>query len=242
MLPLDRRKALEKLTELSMSMYPAASWYPGPTLKRGYYSAAGELQTSSPKNGIICHSMVGSVDNALARLELSPWVPRGDASWQFSVTKTGKVLQHYDSLDVCWHAGSRVRNFLTIGIEHEGGPEGNESEPLTPAQLAASVDLVSWLCDQHGIPQVRDTNTLAGLLEHNQVYATACPSGRIPWEEYTTMDFTDKNKQEIAEIVKWEIAAERNERTQDMVAAAKLALEQFRQELTASGQLPPPHP
>lgn len=53
------------------------------------------------------------------------------------------------------------------------------------------------------------------------------------------MPLNDDDKQAIANIVKLEIAAERDERTQDSVNAAKLALELFRQELEAAGQLPP---
>jgi N-acetyl-anhydromuramyl-L-alanine amidase AmpD len=124
--------------------------------------------------------MAGSVAGAIAVLD----DPARRASWHFSVLRDGRVLQHFDSLAVAWHCGSRAWNARTIGIEHEGGYHP-EDEPLTPPQLASSVALVRWLAAQHGFALRRRD----GLWEHREVAPasdpTACPGGRIPWQQYT---------------------------------------------------------
>jgi N-acetyl-anhydromuramyl-L-alanine amidase AmpD len=158
-----------------MPVYPPAIRRPGPAAKSGYPGA-----TRNDAAGVVCHSMAGSADGAMAVL--------GDsarrASWHFSVLRDGRVLQHFDSRAVAWHCGSRAWNARTIGIEHEGGFEPAD-EPLTPPQLASSVALVRWLAAQHGFALRRGD----GLWEHREVTPasdpTACPSGRIPWQHYT---------------------------------------------------------
>jgi N-acetyl-anhydromuramyl-L-alanine amidase AmpD len=130
--------------------------------------------------GVVLHSMVGPYSAALGELKN----PARRASWHFSVLKNGIVWQHADTAIQCWHAGSAFNNF-TIGIEHEGGLNPT-NEPLTSAQLAASVDLVRWLSRNHGFPLIRRV----GLWEHREVSGepTACPSSRIPWEHYIEED------------------------------------------------------
>jgi N-acetyl-anhydromuramyl-L-alanine amidase AmpD len=127
--------------------------------------------------------MVGSYAGAMNRLD-----SQDRASWHFSVTKAGTVYQHYRVDEITWHAGSPRWNQALIGIEHEGGAPGNESEPLTPAQRDASVALVRWLSAQHGFPLTRRVS----LWEHNEVAPpadpTSCPSHRIPWENYEEDD------------------------------------------------------
>jgi hypothetical protein len=155
-----------------MNRYPLAGLRRGPLEKQGYPGLA-----VNACRGVILHSMVGSLAGALARLD-SP----DRASWHYSVTKTGRVLCHYDDEAVTWHAGVKQINGIFLGIEHEGGAPGNESEPLTPIQLAASVSLVRWLAGVHHFPLDRRPGW--GLHEHNEYDATACPSGRIPFDAY----------------------------------------------------------
>jgi N-acetyl-anhydromuramyl-L-alanine amidase AmpD len=107
---------------------------------------------------------------------MSQLVGMTQVSWHFTVLKDGAVWQHYGLDSSCWHAGNRANNARLIGIEHEG----KAGEPLTEAQTQASVSLVRWIAATQGWPLERHTR----LLEHNEVYATACPSGRIPWERY----------------------------------------------------------
>lgn len=205
--------------------YPGVIFRPGPKWKQN-----GGANTV---RGVVCHSMVGPFEYAMARLDSSD-----EASWQYSVLQNGQVYAHYSDETQAWHAGSRFNNF-TVGVEHEGGADPY-TEPLTPAQLKASVDLVHWLALAHNFPLERGE----GLWEHNEVSdrPTACPSHRIPWEEYTTMPLTKEDKADIGQIVKLEIALAREEHNRDCLATSKLALEQFRQELEAAGQLPPRPP
>jgi len=194
--------------------YPNATWRAGPSEKRGYPGV-----TTNAARGVVCHSMVGYLAGAMARLDSAD-----RASWHFSVLQNGTVLQHYNTADVTWHCGSREWNQKLIGIEHEGGYDPVD-EPLTVPQRDASVTLVRWLAREHGFPLERQVS----LWEHHEIAPpsdpTACPSGRIPWEFYTTeetdMPLTDQDKRDIGEIV-------------------KLQLELFKQELEASGQIRPP--
>jgi len=100
----------------------------------------------------------------------------------------------------------RMKDYVlsnTAGIEHEGGgprwegDTGNFGEPLTPTQLTASLALVRWLGRECGFPLVRVTT----LFEHNELSATLCPSGRIPWQLYTEEDpMTEEERQRLANV------------------------------------------
>lgn len=104
------------------------------------------------------------------------------ASWHFSVMQDGRVFQHYDITEGCWHAGARAANLRLIGIEHEG----RSGEPFTEAQIQASTALVAWIARERGWKPVRD----ATLVEHWKVpgAVTTCPNGRIPWSRYEEDD------------------------------------------------------
>ena len=170
---------------MAESWYPTAVRRPGPPQK--VWDAANAQQ------GVVCHSMVGSTQAAFGELDN----PEREASWHFSVSKSGAVHQHYPLEKSTWHCGSQHWNTRLVGIEHEGGPEGNVSEPLTQAQLAASVALVQWIAEQGRWTPTRDPASRT-LHEHNEVgdEPTACPSDRIPWEEYIA-DETDETDEKI---------------------------------------------
>ena len=163
--------------------YPGAIWLPGPPNKAGGYSRGDR----GPKRGEVKHSAVGSWDGMQGVL----FGPRA-SSWQFSILKPGTVFQHYDVSVYTWHGndtdsdGDIEANFDLVGTEHEGGPPGNESEPLTPEQVQASIDLSRWLAQTNGFNKWSRYPDQSGwvLAEHNQVgnSPTACPSGRIPWD------------------------------------------------------------
>lgn len=148
--------------------YPSADdQYPGPAWK-----VNGVVNRSE---GVVLHSMEGAYGGALTVL-----TGNSQASWHFSVLKDGRVIQHYPTDSACWHAGGPAANNKFIGIEHEG----RVGEPLTPEQLASSVGLVRWIAQEEGWQMARHVT----MFEHNEVYNTACPSGRIPWESYVTND------------------------------------------------------
>lgn len=164
-----------------MLVYPNAILAPGPQAKQGYHA----YPSPQNKEGFVLHSMVGDYPSAQARL-----MGNDRASWHFSVLRSGAVYQHYDPRAVCWHCGvvgdadsltAAVGNVALIGIEHEGGPMGNVSEPLTRAQIDATVALQAW-CYQV-LPELKPPALRASHFEHNWLSATACPSNRIPWPE-----------------------------------------------------------
>ncbi len=173
---------------LATMKYPQAVWMPGPPDKQGYTDIV-----INQCAGIVNHSMVGRFDDAIARLRSTD-----RASWHFSIDKQGRVFQHYEVEAVCWHAGTPRANGRLIGCEHEGGPEGNVSEPLTAPQLAASIALTQWLARTKGFP----LELRKGLWEHNWLSTTACPSSRIPWEFYVQEDeMTQQDKDEIVKRI-----------------------------------------
>jgi N-acetylmuramoyl-L-alanine amidase-like protein len=140
----------------------------------------------SPKRGDVKHSAV---------VNWTTSVPNGNnnagGSWHFTLMKDGRVYQHYSADANCYHAGDidddgAVRaNIDLIGIEHEGGPIGNESEPLTQPQIDNTLAVSRWAASVFGRTAFSRYPTQTGwtLVEHNQVSnrPTACPSGRIPW-------------------------------------------------------------
>lgn len=156
----------------------------GPASKQGYGS-----NTAGLKRGEIKHSAVGSLSGALAVLDR----PDIRSSWHFTIAYSGDILQHYALSTHCWHGndtdgdGGVAANFDLIGIEHEGGGPGNESEPLTPGQVTATVRLTRWAAEQFGFADFARYPHQTGvwtLVEHKEVgnTPTACPSDRIPWE------------------------------------------------------------
>ena len=146
--------------------YPEAIWYPDPT--PNVYSGV------NPAAGVICHSAEGYRNGLWIGIE------QPSVSWHFSILYDGSVWQHHDLTSRVWHAGSAWGNQNLIGIEHEG----LIGEPLTPAQVKASVTLTRWIARQGGWRMERGKT----LFEHNEVSSTSCPNDRIPWEAYVEED------------------------------------------------------
>lgn len=165
--------------------YPNAIWLPGPTWK-----VNGAPLTP---RGVVAHSAVGFRSGLLSVLHGSE-----RASWHFSILFDGTVWQHYERQQ-CWHA--QAANSFTFGIEHEGGFDP-EDEPLTEAQLAASVALVRWLGKTYGFPLVRDPLVGRTLFEHNEFHPKPCPSGRIQWERYTELETEDDMTEDERELLR----------------------------------------
>lgn len=144
--------------------YPNAIWVPGPAWK---------VQGSMVVRGVTGHSAVGYAAGLRAVLMDGEW------AWHFSVLYDGTVWQHYDSTEIVPHG--HAGNGFTDGIEHEGGAIPPYDEPLRPAQLAASIELVRWLSQVHSFPLQRGN----GLWQHDDWFPKLCPVGRIPWHLYT---------------------------------------------------------
>lgn len=127
------------------------------------------------------------------------WVWRAPKSWHFTIDGDGDdadpasyatVYQHYPLTDSCWHTGVYAYNARQIGVEHIR-PDGVNATVLKGAQLRASVRLARWIADEAGWPQGLLRDVPAGsdqrtLWQHNELTSTGCPSGRIPWDAYTS--------------------------------------------------------
>ena len=166
-----------------------ASRVPGPPEKT--YSQPNSAKMYIP------HSAVGYYEGWLGRLLSTQrnvdgrYTPYAAASVHGWIGYHGEVIQHYPFTVSCWASGSRYPNTNGIAFENEGGVIGNESEPLTEAQVAANVRIIQELSAWKGWTPKRPTGpgaTNASLFEHRECVRwgsrpTACPSGRIPWAE-----------------------------------------------------------
>lgn len=142
-----------------------------PAWKQGYTGATVNLL-----EGIVDHSAEGPLSACFSVLDSQ----HRYASWWATVAKDGAIYQHYPLTAVTWHAGGLEANRRFVGIEHEG----RVGEPLTDWQYEATLRLHIWLWPQMGLGEPeRQVN----LWEHREMTrfgspATACPSGRIPWD------------------------------------------------------------
>lgn len=139
-------------------------------------------QRNSGSEGIACHSIVGSYLAALGRFLSEARLPNGRytdyaaASVQFINCKDGDFLQLYSVDDSAWTSGGPYANCNFWSVESEGGPPGNESEPLTEPQTANMLRLAGEYETRYGRAPV--------LLEHREIAAkygyapTACASNR----------------------------------------------------------------
>jgi hypothetical protein len=161
-----------------LNIYPAAVWRPGP---------AGKIWPGANAcEGIIEHSAQGSLAGAWSVLDDVSADADGRylaASWHFTIAKDGTVYQHYGLDRSPFHAGTKTQNLRLIGVEHEGGPPGNLAEPLTEAQIQASVLLARWIAEQGAFTLAREP-AVRTLYEHRELWGTECPSGRVPWDHY----------------------------------------------------------
>lgn len=125
---------------------------PQPISESNYATGRGEKIRA-----IVIHVSEGTL------MSMTNWFKSAAArvSAHYAVSRTGIVLQYVADEDTAWHAGKKVRptapivrelggnpNDWSIGIEHEGFAT---QEP-TPAQIAASAELLVHLSQKHGIP------------------------------------------------------------------------------------------
>jgi len=177
-----------------MDWLPGATRRDAPASKHGY----GGVPEPQAKQGVVFHSMEGSLAAALGELDkLSR-----QASWTFSNPKSGPMLQHYPVGFHTWASGSDVANVRFTSVEHEGVA----GELLTSSQVANDVALLKWM----GLDWKRPTTAgdlKATLYEHRECVrfgsaATACPSGRIPWHGIlSALQEDDMTDDEIAAAI-----------------------------------------
>lgn len=151
--------------------------------------------------GLVPHSAVGYYPGWASRLFSTERLPDGRytdyaaASVHIWNPYAGVCFQHYPVTDSCWGSGSRFPNTNFVSMENEGGPPGDESEPLTGSQVNVIIrvmeDLSAWKGGIHWRRPEGPADVNASLYEHNECRRwgsppTACPSSRIPWEEILT--------------------------------------------------------
>ena len=146
--------------------------YPGPAAKSGYPGIK-----DSNAQGVVYHSAEGSAASLLA---LVTNLDR-QASWTASNMKDGKFYQHYPVTRIVWTNGSKEANIRFRGVESEG----RAGEALTDLQTDNLIRCAEDMRDFFKWPGFRRN---IEAWEHNQMTAfgaaaTACPSGRIPWDK-----------------------------------------------------------
>lgn len=128
------------------------------------------------------------------------------ASWTASNLRDGRFIQHYPVFAQVWTSGAGYPNNNFPTTENEGVA----GEPLTQAQIDNLIRMGNDLSDKFGWRPKRPFGAAdfsASLYEHNEAVrfgadATACPSGRIPWQIIVPALEAD-----VAEVTKGEFGA-----------------------------------
>jgi len=139
---------------------------------------------SNSGKGVFMHSAEGYASTLLSPTSIYGY--NGQHSWHLSNCFDGKVYQHYPFNAQCWHASAANNTY--IGVENEGYAPNDPT--LIPVQIQNAVRFISEISAWKGWRPTRptsSTDTSHTLWEHNEVVriggtATACPSGRIPWD------------------------------------------------------------
>ena len=151
---------------------------------QGWFSWAeripGPLNKTWPETnlmvGAVYHSAVGSLQGVIDTV-MGP----EEKSVTGVVGQDGRFVQFYPVTLSPWANGSHYANSHYLGFEFEGGAAGNEGEPLTDAQINVGTRILADLAVYKNVSTeywVRPTT----LIEHREIFPTACPSGRIPWQ------------------------------------------------------------
>lgn len=183
-------------------------WMPGAVIVPGHPDKVGYPSgNSGPLRGTVVHSAEGW------RSELKRLVQDVNrrASWCFSVLTDGTIWQHYPVDSWLWHSGDTdddggVKGNMELGSIEEEGLAGT---PLNEKQVASTVRVIQFQARYFGRDESyarypvmpSDGWTLA---EHNQISNafTACPSGRIPWEDI--LELLKEDEEMTARIIKLE--------------------------------------
>ena len=74
-------------------------------------------------------------------------------------------------------------NIAATGWEFEGGPPGDASQPLTAKQIDRAAQVLAFQKERFGWGELIRSGPHKTLYEHGEIVSTACPSGRIPWQQ-----------------------------------------------------------
>lgn len=133
-----------------------------------------------PAAGFVAHSAEG-YEAYLRSYNVNQAANAGRrASWHLSNLYDGRLLQHFPITAQCWASGAGFPNNNYVAMEHEGVA----GEVLTSAQVETTARVVGELAALKGWTPARGVT----LWEHGEctrwgAAATACPSGRIPWDQ-----------------------------------------------------------
>ncbi|MGC5344415.1 N-acetylmuramoyl-L-alanine amidase [Streptomyces sp. DT24] len=105
--------------------------------------------------------------------------PGHGAAAHYIVGKDGRVEQMIRELDVAFHAGNRLYNERSVGIEHEGFVD--RPQDFTTAMYESSARLTAAICGRYGIPVDREH-----LIGHVEVPGTdhTDPGPYWDWDRY----------------------------------------------------------
>lgn len=126
---------------------------------------------------IVLHNTVSPASPAISWLQN----PAANASAHYLVDRDGKAFQLVEEKNVAWHAGNRLMNGRSIGIEivaYGAAKDRSAAIGMTLAQEAVVIQLVKAVMAKYSIP-------LVNVIPHRKVRATECPS--LVWK--TDADF-----------------------------------------------------
>ena len=139
----------------------------------------------NPVRGIVMHSAEGYASVLLD--PSSQYGYNGNHSWHLSNLMDGRLFQHYPLTARCWHGTALNQEY--VGVENEG--DAPKEASLNDAQVANARRFIPEIAEWKGWNPRRpayEGDTSHSLWEHNETVwlggdATACPSGRIPWDK-----------------------------------------------------------
>src|SRR5580700_8074273 len=116
---------------------------------------------SGSMQGVVMHTMVGDLPFAVARFN----DPTAQVSAHFGIDQSGNIHQ-FGPIGKGWIAWAEMAgNEAWYSIEH--ADDGNPANPLTPAQITASAQIVECLSAFAGFPlQVSNSTSVKGYGWH----------------------------------------------------------------------------
>jgi uncharacterized protein YgiM (DUF1202 family) len=105
------------------------------------------------------------------KVALNTWLKGGKmTSAHYEITPT-QIIGCVDETRSAWHAGNKLMNQRSIGLEHVNST-GAPNWEVAEATLKLSAKLCADICKRYGIPI-----DSAHIVPHNSIVATDCPGG-----------------------------------------------------------------
>ena len=124
--------------------YPGAVWAPA---SPGNFQPSGRPSPALPIDRIVIHDIEGAGPEAIRWFQN----PQARVSSHYVVDgQTGRVTQLVRERDIAWHAGDRLTNAHSVGIEHGG--YAYRPGFYNPVEYEASAHLVRAIALRYGIP------------------------------------------------------------------------------------------